>query len=275
MCLRTGRGGEDVGISNRRGARCKSPLSRTRGVREVSATCNSHSVAEADGSLVLPEVLRPAPGEGISAGLVIPHVSEVLQGASVGKDVEEAQELPVNAPRGRHDARQEGVCGALPVGIRLAIPCHLGARRGLEELVDVVVAQLPVAVKVPTVVAAELVGAGNVDDQMPVTTKVDILDEEVAATGLAAGLPHRRDVASLCDEASFMADRLQGIQNRLVGILRAAGVLPAGVDVVAVQVDDVPMAGADEGRMRLVAALAWPVCILLTGEQKQLRDQHS
>ena len=113
MCLRMGRGGEDVGISNRRGARCKSPGSRTRGVREVSATCNSHSVAEADGSLVLPEVLRPAPGEGISAGLVIPHVSEVLQGASVGKDVEEAQELPVNAPRGRHDAREEGVCGFL------------------------------------------------------------------------------------------------------------------------------------------------------------------
>ena len=62
----------------------------------------------------------------------------------MGKDVEEAQELPVNAPRGRHDTRQEGVCGALPVGIRLTIPCHLGARRGLEELVDVVVAQLPV-----------------------------------------------------------------------------------------------------------------------------------
>jgi hypothetical protein len=40
MCLRTGRGGEDVGISNQRGARCKSPVSRTRGVREVSATCN-------------------------------------------------------------------------------------------------------------------------------------------------------------------------------------------------------------------------------------------
>ena len=90
---------------------------------------------------------------------------------------------------------------------------------------------------------------------MPVT-KVDILDEEVAATGLAAGLPHRRDVASLCDEASFMADRLQGIQNRLVGILRAAGVLPAGVDVITVRVDDVLMARADEGRRRLVAALA-------------------
>ena len=83
-----------------------SALARTRGVREVSATCDRDSVAKADGSLMLPEVLRPAPGEGISAGLVVPHVSKVLQGASVGKDVEEAQELPVNAPRGRHDKRQ-------------------------------------------------------------------------------------------------------------------------------------------------------------------------
>ena len=86
---------------------------------------------------------------------------------------------------------------------------------------------------------------------------------------------HTEGMLRRCDEATFMADRLQGIQNRLLGILRAVGVLPAGVDVVAVQVDDVPMAGADEGRMRLVAALAWPVCILLAGEQKQLRDRHS
>jgi hypothetical protein len=194
-----------------------SPLARTRGVREVSATCYCDSVAKADGSLVFPEVLRPAPGEGISAWLVVPHVGKVLQGAPVGKDVEEAQELPVNAPRGRHDTRQKGVCGALPVGIRLAIRCHLGARSGLEELVDIGVAQLPVAANVPAVVAAELVGAGNVDDQMPVTTKVGILDEEVSATSLAVGLPHRRDVAALCGEASFRADPLQGIQNRLVG----------------------------------------------------------
>ena len=50
--------------------------------------------------------------------------------------------------------------------------------------------QPPVAANVPAVVAAELVGAGNVDDQMPVTTKVGILDEEVSATSLAVGLPH-------------------------------------------------------------------------------------
>ena len=95
----------------------------------------------------------------------------------MGKDVEEAQELPVNPTRGRHDIRQKGVCGALPVGISLAIQCHLGARRGLEELVDIGVAQLPVAAHVPELVAAELVGAVDVDDLMPMATNVGILDE--------------------------------------------------------------------------------------------------
>ena len=67
MCLRTGRGAKDVGISNRRGA-------RARGVREVSATCDSNGVAEADGSLMYREALRPAPVQGIiSARLVVPH----------------------------------------------------------------------------------------------------------------------------------------------------------------------------------------------------------
>jgi hypothetical protein len=42
----------------------------------------------------------------------------------------------------------------------------------LEELVDIGVAQLPVAAHVPEVVAAELMGAGNVDDQMSMTTGI-------------------------------------------------------------------------------------------------------
>ena len=89
------------------------PTGEDEGVREVSVTCDSDSVAEADGSLMFPEVLRPAPCEGISARLIIPHVGKVLEGAPVGKDVEEAQEVPVNPPRGRHDTRQKGVCGAV------------------------------------------------------------------------------------------------------------------------------------------------------------------
>ena len=38
-------------------------------VREVSATCDGDAVSEADGSLVLPEILRPAPGETVKASV--------------------------------------------------------------------------------------------------------------------------------------------------------------------------------------------------------------
>ena len=81
MCLRMERGGQEVGISIWIGARYTSPLSRERGVHKVSATCDSHDVAEADGSLMFPQVLRPAPREVISAWLVVPHVGKVLLGA--------------------------------------------------------------------------------------------------------------------------------------------------------------------------------------------------
>ena len=93
-------------------------------------------VAKADGNLMSTVVLRLVPGEGISARLVFPHVGNVLQGAPVGKAVEEAQKLPVNPTRCRHDTNQKGLCGARPVGIGLAVPWHLGARRGREDPPD-------------------------------------------------------------------------------------------------------------------------------------------
>ena len=55
-----------------------SSLSETRGVREVSAAGNRDGVGEADGSLMSPEVLRRAPGEGISARLGFPHIGKVV-----------------------------------------------------------------------------------------------------------------------------------------------------------------------------------------------------
>ena len=82
------RGRKDVGVGSRSGTRCTRPLARTWGVREVSAPRNSDCIAEADGSLMFPEVLRPATGEGIRTWLMIPHVGKVLVGAPVGKDVE-------------------------------------------------------------------------------------------------------------------------------------------------------------------------------------------
>ena len=58
------RGRKDVGVGGRSWTRCSRPLAGTWGVREVSAPRNSDCSAEADGSLMFPEVLRPAPGEG-------------------------------------------------------------------------------------------------------------------------------------------------------------------------------------------------------------------
>ena len=42
---------------------------------------------------MLPEELRPVPGEGVYSGLVIPQAGNVPLGAPVVEDVEEAQEL--------------------------------------------------------------------------------------------------------------------------------------------------------------------------------------
>ena len=55
MCLWTGRDAADVGVREKRMA---SPLLETRGVREVSSACDRDSIAEADGGLMLPVVLR-------------------------------------------------------------------------------------------------------------------------------------------------------------------------------------------------------------------------
>jgi hypothetical protein len=103
---------------------------------------------------------------------------------------------------------------AQQVGISLALPSHLGARRGLEELVDIGVAQLLVAAHVRDMVtAAELVGEGNVDNHMPISTEVGVLDDKkIAATGLAVVLARRKDVVALCGQARVMTDLVQRIQ---------------------------------------------------------------
>ena len=63
-------------------------------------------------------VLRPAPGESIGAGLGIPQVVNIPLDAPVGKDVEEATELPVKPTQGRYHTRQKGG-SAWPVVVRV------------------------------------------------------------------------------------------------------------------------------------------------------------
>ena len=83
----------------------------------------------------MPEELRPAPGEGLYSRLIIPKAVEVLRAAVVGEDVEEAQELAVDATGGAQHARQEGVGDTRPRGVGHPVATQLCPRRRLEELV--------------------------------------------------------------------------------------------------------------------------------------------
>ena len=91
---------------------------------------------------------------------------------------------------------------------------------------------------------------------MPIVTNVGVLDEHIAANSLAVGLAHGRYAVALSGEAHVMAYLLQRIQDCLVGILRAARVLLAGVHVITMRVDDGPITKTDERQRRPVAVLA-------------------
>ena len=103
----------------------------------MRAAGGGDSIRKAEGGFMLPVELSSATGEGLSSWLVILQVGKVPSGVPVGKDVEEAQEFHVNQARGRHDAGQKGVSSARSAGIGVKMQRHLGARRALEELVDI------------------------------------------------------------------------------------------------------------------------------------------
>ena len=106
------------------------------------------------GGARVPEVLSAAELEGLFAGFV-PEPLELALGASMGEDVEEAQELAVDAPGNAHYARQEGEGNTGPRGVGLPVTTHLGPRCRLEELVWLGVPELPVEADVDHVVAAK------------------------------------------------------------------------------------------------------------------------
>ena len=63
----------------------------------------------ADNGARVPKILPAAELEGFLTGLIVAMPPEPVGGAVVGDDVEEAQELTVEAPAGGDDAEQEGV----------------------------------------------------------------------------------------------------------------------------------------------------------------------
>ena len=74
-------------------------------MRQVGAASNGDRIREPNGGPMLPEELRPAPGECVYSRLIIPKAGEVLCGATVGEDIEEAQELPVDPAHDQINSR--------------------------------------------------------------------------------------------------------------------------------------------------------------------------
>ena len=87
----------------------------------------------ADGCACVPEILTAPELEHLFAGVMGPELLEPAFGAAVGEDVEEAQELAVDAAGGTHHARQKGIGDRhpafqiIPNGVRLWPPEVLSA----------------------------------------------------------------------------------------------------------------------------------------------------
>ena len=102
--------------------------------------------------------------ESFVAGVMGPKLLEPTEGASVGEDVEEAQELAMDLTRGADDARQECVGDTRPRGVGLPVATHLCRRRRLEDFVGLGIPERPVEADIGHVIAAELVDEGNIND---------------------------------------------------------------------------------------------------------------
>ena len=143
----------------------------------------------------------------------------------MGEDIEEAQELAMDATRGADDARQEGVGDTRPRGVGLPVATHLCRRRRLEELVGLGIPERPVEADIGHVIAAELVNEGNINDEVGVSADVGSLDDQVTLSGLAILFLHGRDVAPFRREACLVAEAFDRVEDSFVSGLGAACVL--------------------------------------------------
>jgi len=122
--------------------------------------------------------------EGFLTGLIVAMPPEPVGGAAVGDDVEETQELAVEAPAGGDDAEQEGFDSSIsgPVAV------HLGASGALEDPAWLRGAKHPVLANVSLMIAAEFMVDCDVGNQVAVAAEVDVLEHQVFPPHLAVAL---------------------------------------------------------------------------------------
>jgi len=99
-------------------------------LRDLHPVGDSPCRSLADSGARVPKVLPTVELEGFLTGPIVAMPLEPVEGAAVGDDVEEAQELGGEAPAGGDDAGQEGVFES---GISGPVAVHLGAGGALED----------------------------------------------------------------------------------------------------------------------------------------------
>ena len=75
--------GERRGLREKLKRRGLSTETGAGGVRKVGSASNDDSIREPNGGPMLPEDVRPAPGEGVCSRLIIPKAGQVLRGSTV------------------------------------------------------------------------------------------------------------------------------------------------------------------------------------------------
>jgi len=166
----------------------------------------------------VPKILPTAELEGFLTELIVAMPPEPAGGVTVGDDVEEAQELAVEAPAGGDDAGQEGVVDNSIAG---PVSVHLGASGALQDPAWLRVTKRPISTNVGQVIAAEFMVDCDVENQVAVTAEVDVLEHHISPPHLVVALLDGGDVAPLRDP-SLPADGLNGVEDGLVGCFAAA-----------------------------------------------------
>ena len=109
----------------------------------VRAKGSGMSECDPNSRAVVKEVFGAAPGGDFTGGL-LPNGVEEVDGLALGEDVEEPQEIPMDAAGCRQEGRKE--CFVDIQGrIVLPILLHFGAGGVVQEQVGIIVAELPVA----------------------------------------------------------------------------------------------------------------------------------
>jgi hypothetical protein len=209
-------------VEGRRAARGSDVATRGGGGATQS---HSLSTGHPDGARVLPEEDATTVTKLLAVRLITKGL-KIIFCLFVGYEKNQAQELSVDAARGRHARRQKS---HMPVeAICVAIIADLVGSVALEDVVRVVgVAELALSLPIVTC-AFEIVANGDVYQQIVLPRHADVANFEI---GAAVALTREHPLVS-GGETSVVTNAFQRPQYMVVCAGPISSMVEAGVDVV-------------------------------------------